>query len=54
MDLILEIMEASFPTSSDNNFWFARSFIFKDLIFDFINLLLNFFGNLIFRQAINL
>ena len=34
---------------SDNRSLSARSFIFKDLIFNFINLLLNFFGNLIFK-----
>ena len=34
IDLILAIMEASIPTSSDNKFWFVRSFIFNNLILD--------------------
>ena len=37
-------MEASVPTSSDNKLLSERSFIFNNLIFDFINLLLNFLG----------
>ena len=32
-----EIIDASVPTSSDNKFFFERSFIFNDLIFFFIN-----------------
>ena len=48
------IIEASKPTLSDINFLFSKSLIFNFFIFFLINEILNFFGNLILRNAINL